>query len=144
MSSLLIALLLSADATVHLVSKPSGATVMLDTSDAGVTPVDVKVPAGKHQLTVSMREYEPMKRPLKSVKDGETLTFDFVAEKTKQLEGAVTKAQKNYDAAEQRLIKAQESGTGVDAAEAKMSDSVRALDKVERELEEFKKAKGVK
>ncbi len=144
MTPLLIALLLGADATVHVVSKPDGAMVTFDGADAGVTPVDVTVPSGKHQLTVSMREYAPMKRALKGVKDGETLSFDFVAEKKKQLELAVTKAQKNYDAAEQRLIKAQSSDTGVEAAETKMSDAVRVLEKAERDLDEFKKSKGVK
>jgi len=144
MTPLLLAVLLSADSTVHVVSKPSGAMVMIDASDAGVTPVDVTVPPGKHQFMLSLRDFEPMKRAVKSVKDGETLTFDFVAEKTKQLEGAVMKAQKIYDAAEAKLIKAQSSDTGVEAAEMKMSDAVRALEKAERELDEFKKARGVK
>lgn len=140
MTSLLVALLLAADApTVHVVSNPDGAAVLLDATAVGTTPVDVQVPPGRHTLTVTHRDYPALKRPLKSVKPGETLRFDFLQEKTRALEAAVAKAQREYDAAETRLTKAQESGAGVEAAETKMADAVRALESAERALEDFKK-----
>lgn len=146
MTALLMALFLAADgATVHVVSNPAGATVRLDATELGVTPLDAQLPAGKHTLTVSLREYPPLKRALKKPRDGETLTFDFIAAKRQQLEAAVAKAQQAYDSAEARLVKAQEAGGGVEGAETKMSDAVRALETAERELEDFKQAhRGVK
>ena len=141
MNSLLFALLLAADgATVRVVSNPEGAAVTLDAAQVGVTPLDLEVPPGKHTLTVTQREYPPMKRALKNVKPGETLRFDFIQEKARALEAALARAQRDYDAAETKLTQAQERGSGVEAAETKMADAVRNLELAERALEEFTKA----
>ncbi|MFT3838213.1 MAG: serine/threonine-protein kinase [Myxococcaceae bacterium] len=50
---------LAATGSVWLSTKPAGATVTIDGKNVGVTPVETTVPAGIHNIAVTMKGYRP-------------------------------------------------------------------------------------
>jgi hypothetical protein len=61
-------------------SRPAGATVRLDGRSIGVTPLDMDLPGGQHQLQLSHPGYDHLERSFISVSGvDETMDFDMVA-----------------------------------------------------------------
>ena len=122
---------------VRVVSKPEGGLVALDEKVLGASPLDVKVPPGKHTLTVSLPGYSTFKKVLNKVTPGERIFAELKDLELEAKKKAVAQARKSYEKANAALEGAQSSGVSERAlakAEAAMEAASEALEAAEKEL----------